>query len=104
MLTEAYFKVLEKEYDKNGVLPIKKSKKRSFTLGNLLDTYRNNEGNRISVSIKSINTKAEEHELIAKEFFEKIGYDNLYIHYNNTPYELLNIYPQSKCVVLEIRK
>lgn len=104
MLTEACFKVLKKEYDKNGVLPIKESKKRSFTIGNLLDTYRDNEGNRISISIKSIDTKAKEHELIVKEFFEKIGYDNLYIHYNDTPYETLNIYPQSRCVVLEIRK
>lgn len=104
MLAEAYFKVLEKEYDKTGVLPIKESKKRSFTIGNLLDTYKNNEGNRISISIKSIDKKAKEHELIVKDFFEKIGYDNLYIHYNDTPYEVLNIYPQSKCVVLEIRK
>ena len=104
MLAEACFKVLEKEYDKTGVLPIKESKKRSFTIGNLLDTYKNNEGNRISISIKSIDKKAKEHELIVKDFFEKIGYDNLYIHYNDTPYEALNIYPQSKCVVLEIRK
>ena len=104
MSTEAYFKVLEKEYDKNGVLPVKESKKRSFTICNLLDTYKNNEGNRISISIKSIDTKAKEHELIVKKFFEKIGYDNLHIHYNDTPYEALNVYPQSKCVVLEIRK
>lgn len=101
---EALVKVLEKEFDKNGVLPVKSKKQIDFTLNNLLSVYNKNEDSRISISIKSIDTKTTEHELIVKDFFDKIGYDNLYIHYNDTPYEALNIYPQSKCVVLEIRK